>query len=72
VSTIQPVGAHAFLARYEGLKERLAGDLTVREAAAARFAETGLPGLRDEAWKYTSLRPIAQAAFHEPLTFLAS
>ncbi len=28
----------------------------------------GFPGRRDEAWKYTNLRPLAEAAFHEPLS----
>ena len=63
--------AEGFLARYEGLRHRLGGDAGMRAAAAARFAETGLPGLRDEAWKYTSLRPLAGVVFHEPLTLLA-
>ncbi len=64
-------GASAFLARYEGLKGRLPGDASVREAASDLFRASGLPGLREEAWKYTSLRPIAEFEFHEPLTPLA-
>jgi Fe-S cluster assembly protein SufD len=61
-------GADAFLARYRGLRERLPGDVAVRDAAAAAFASAGLPSVRDEAWKYTSLRGLAEAAFEEPLT----
>ena len=71
MSNVLQSGAQAFLARYAGLKERLPGDAAARERAAALFTAAGLPSLRDEAWKYTSLRPIAEAAFHEPLTLLA-
>src|SRR5438876_6927000 len=35
----------------------------LRRAAIARFAERGLPTTRDEAWKYTSLAPIAATRF---------
>ncbi|RMD64049.1 MAG: Fe-S cluster assembly protein SufD, partial [Alphaproteobacteria bacterium] len=34
--------------------------------AAARFAETGLPSPREEAWKYTSLRPLETVRFRAP------
>lgn len=34
-----------------------------RTAAMARFAERGFPTIRDEAWKYTSVAPIARTAF---------
>jgi Fe-S cluster assembly protein SufD len=64
-------GVGAFLARFEGLKERLPGSRGIREAAAVVFRASGLPTIRDEAWKYTSLRPVAEASFHEPLTALA-
>jgi Fe-S cluster assembly protein SufD len=66
------IGAAGFLARYEGLRERLPGAAAVRDAAAASFRTLGLPGAaagrREEAWKYTSLRPLAEAPFHEPLS----
>ncbi|MCW3476458.1 Fe-S cluster assembly protein SufD [Limobrevibacterium gyesilva] len=65
------VRAQDFLARYEGLKDRLPGDAAVRTAAAAAFARTGLPGPREEAWRYTSLRPLAEIGFREPLGPLA-
>ena len=64
-------GAAGLLTRFEGLKERLPGSRLARERAAAAFRPSGLPTIRDEAWKYTSLRPVAQASFHEPLTALA-
>jgi Fe-S cluster assembly protein SufD len=68
MSAVMRQGADSFLARYEGLRARLPGDAAVRDAAAALFRETGLPTVRDEAWKYTSLRPMAETPFREPLT----
>ncbi|MBV8914806.1 MAG: Fe-S cluster assembly protein SufD [Acetobacteraceae bacterium] len=64
-------GADAFLARYRGLRERLPGDQAVRDAAAAAFERSGLPSVREEAWKYTSLRALAESSFEEPLTAVA-
>ena len=61
----------AFVARFEGLKARLPGDAAVREAAASLLRRTGLPGPREEAWRYTSLRRLADQDFHEPLTPVA-
>ena len=63
-----PGGADAFLARYRGLRDRLPGDLAARDAAAEAFAATGLPSVKSEVWRYTSLRPLADIAFQEPLT----
>jgi Fe-S cluster assembly protein SufD len=69
-----------FLTRYEGLIGRLPGDSRLRADAAAAFRAAGLPGeqrRRAEAWKYTSLRPVADAAFraagpvHEAETVLS-
>ena len=65
-------GAAAFLARYEGLRARLPGDAAIREAGAAAFRARGLPGVRDEAWHYTSLRTLAETRFAEPLTAVAA
>jgi Fe-S cluster assembly protein SufD len=75
------VGAAGFLQRYETLAGRLPGDSALRAAAAAAFKEAGLPGgtqqRRAEAWKYTSLRPVAETEFqssaprHETETMLA-
>jgi Fe-S cluster assembly protein SufD len=75
-------GAAGFLARYEAMADRLPGDSALRAAAAAAFRTAGLPGgtsqRRIEAWKYTSLRPVAEASFqslhaprHEAETILA-
>ncbi len=61
-------GADRFLARYEGLRARLPGDPAAREAAAAAFRRAGLPTARDEAWRYTSLRALAESDFREALT----
>jgi Fe-S cluster assembly protein SufD len=75
-------GAAGFLERYEGSAGRLPGDSALRAAAAAAFRTAGLPGgtqqRRIEAWKYTSLRPVAETSFrqgaaphHEAETILA-
>jgi Fe-S cluster assembly protein SufD len=65
-----PAGTSAepFLARYRGLRAGLPGPRTRREAAAALLRRRGLPGPRDEAWKYTSLRPLTELEFHAALT----
>ena len=57
--------AEGFLARYEAVKSRLRGDAGTREAAAAAFRDHGLPGAREEAWRYTSLRPLSGLRFGE-------
>ena len=75
-------GAAGFVQRYEELIGRLPGDSALRAAAATAFKEAGLPGgtqqRRIEAWKFTSLRPLAEAKFqpapsprHEAETMLA-
>jgi Fe-S cluster assembly protein SufD len=69
VNSLSPAtSADAFLARYRGLADRLLGAPDAREAAAALLRRAGLPGARDEAWKYTSLRPLAELEFHAALT----
>lgn len=64
-------GAPAFLARYDAMRGRLPGDSALRAAAAAAFRDAGLPGAtqqrRIEAWKYTSLRPVAEVTFRTPV-----
>ncbi len=65
-------GADAFLARFEGLRAQLPGDVSVRDDAAALFKAAGLPTVRDEAWRYTSLRSLASSTFEEPLTAVGS
>src|SRR5436190_10070760 len=71
MNAVSQTGADGFLARFDGLKERLPGDRQIRERAASLFRASGLPTIREEAWKYTSLRPVSEASFHEPLTPLA-
>ncbi len=74
MNAISPAGTAGFLARFEGLKARLPGDPALRAAAAELFRANGIPGgtsgRRAEAWKYTTLRPLAEMAFNEPLTQL--
>ena len=60
--------AASFVQRFDGLKNRLPGDAALREDAAALLRRLGLPGPREEAWRFTSLRPLAEHSFHEPLT----
>jgi Fe-S cluster assembly protein SufD len=59
--------AATFLTRFEGLKQRLPGDLWARNAASRAFSAHGFPGRREEAWKYTSLAALDRIDFHEPL-----
>jgi Fe-S cluster assembly protein SufD len=59
--------AQSFLHRYEGLRARLPGAPGERAQAANSFARMGLPGVREEAWKYTSLRALAEIEFSEPV-----
>jgi Fe-S cluster assembly protein SufD len=68
-------GVAGFLARFDALRDRLPGDPRQRLAAAHAFRRAGLPGAaagrREEAWKYTSLRPVADASFMQPVSSLA-
>jgi Fe-S cluster assembly protein SufD len=73
MTAMVPTGAAGFLHRFDGLRARLPGHRlpwleTLREAAAAAFRAQGLPTRRDEAWKYTDLRPLAEAGFEEALS----
>jgi Fe-S cluster assembly protein SufD len=71
VSIALQTGAAGFLACYDALRDSLPGDPVVRAKAAASFRLAGLPGgtsaRRSEAWKYTSLRPVAETAFMTPV-----
>src|SRR5579872_5953916 len=62
-------GVAGFLARYDAMRALLPGDVRARDAAAEAFRRAGLPGAvagrREEAWKYTSLRPVADASFQQ-------
>ncbi|GAB0116578.1 Fe-S cluster assembly protein SufD [Acidisoma sp. 7E03] len=59
-----------FLARYEGLRTQLPGVAAEREAAAGVLRARGWPTTKDEAWHFTSLRPIAGLDFAEPVSDL--
>jgi Fe-S cluster assembly protein SufD len=64
VTAAIPTGSAGFLARFEASRGRLPGDPAIRAAAAEAFRAAGLPGTERghrpiEAWKYTSLRPLA-------------
>jgi Fe-S cluster assembly protein SufD len=57
-----------FVADYEARRSRgeLAGPgwlQQLREAAVARFAETGFPTTRDEEWRHTPITPIVDTSF---------
>jgi Fe-S cluster assembly protein SufD len=60
-------GAAGFLERYDSVLNALPGDSALRAAAADAFRTAGLPGSthgrRVEAWKYTSLRSLAETNF---------
>jgi Fe-S cluster assembly protein SufD len=60
------MGAHAFLRRYDAEKAHLPGDLAVREQAAELVRRNGLPGAREEAWRFTNLRLVEEADFAAP------
>jgi len=55
--------AESFVADYHARKTTLPGDSRIRAEAAALVAAQGLPGPREEAWRYTALRPFAEAQF---------
>lgn len=63
-----PTRSHSVIGGYEALRPLL-GSLgpvelaTLREAAFARFAKKGFPTPKDEEFRFTSLRPIAETEF---------
>jgi Fe-S cluster assembly protein SufD len=62
-------GVAGFLARYAAKRAELPGDPQPRDAASETFRRAGLPGAaagrREEAWKYTGLRAVADASFQQ-------
>ncbi len=54
-------GAQGFLARYDAH-----GMAPQRTEAAALFARNGLPGPREEDWRYSLLRPVTDVRFVSP------
>ena len=55
----EPLAAHAGAAGLSWLED-------LRKEARTRFAEAGLPTPRQEAWKYTNLRPLEALEFAPP------
>lgn len=68
MNQVAHMGADAFLTRFGRLRAQLPGDAGPRDAARVAFEAAGLPTRRDEAWRYTDLRSIADVAWSEPLT----
>jgi len=60
VRRIEPAADYARL--FEQVRGRLAGDAALRSQSFARFQELGFPNQRAEAWKYTSLKSLAENA----------
>jgi len=54
------------LERYDSRRGALPGSLTRRDAAASSFRIAGLPSVRDEAWRHTSLRLIGDIIGRAP------
>ena len=72
MTALSHTGAAGFIARYDALRDQLPGDPRQRDLAADTFRRAGLPGAtsgrREEAWKYTSLRALADASFQQSLS----
>ena len=71
MNAVSQSAEQGFLARFEAARHRLPGSAAARAAAAAAFRAAGLPTLRNEAWKYTNLRPIADTVFVDARTLAA-
>jgi Fe-S cluster assembly protein SufD len=57
-----------FIRRYRGIADGLPGEAAARTHAATILEQNGFPGVREEAWKYTNLRPLGELSFHGALT----
>ncbi len=66
MSTALQEAAEGFAARYQRLAPRLPGPAGARRRAAAIFRARGLPDTHDEAFRFTSLRPLAGVTFAGP------
>ena len=68
--TAPAVTRDRFLAAYDRVtgdgRRRPAWLRRLRDEAATRFRESGLPGTRDEDWKYTSLSALEEGEFGMP------
>jgi Fe-S cluster assembly protein SufD len=60
------MGAQAFLRRYDADRILLPGDAALRAEAADILRKNGLPGAREEAWRFTNLRLVEEAEFAPP------
>ena len=60
VRRIEPTADYDRL--FDAVRPQLAGDPGVRAQSYARFRELGFPNQRAEAWKYTSLKALAESA----------
>ncbi len=60
VRRIEPAADYTRL--FDQVKSELAGDAELRARSFARFQELGFPNQRAEAWKYTSLKSLAENA----------
>jgi Fe-S cluster assembly protein SufD len=63
--------AEAFRASFDRFRKTVAKSdpswlRPIRTAAMARFSERGFPTTREEAWRFTSVAPIARTAFRRP------
>ncbi|WP_419729250.1 Fe-S cluster assembly protein SufD [Lichenicola sp.] len=74
MNVIRPLGnaetgttAATFLAQFEARRDAFGDDATARADAASWLQRHGLPRRTEEAWKYTSLRPLWETVF-EPAT----
>ena len=74
MTALAHTGTAGFLSRYDALRDRLPGDPRQRDLAAEAFRRAGLPGAvagrREEAWKYTGLRAVADASFQQSVSHL--
>lgn len=61
-AAVQADALAAYAAAFDAMRART-GPAAARASAFAHFAGLGFPGERDEAWKYTSLRRLANRRF---------
>jgi Fe-S cluster assembly protein SufD len=66
VNALPAVSIANFVPEFERVAAQLPGGSAVlerRRAALSRFAATGFPNMREEAWKYTNVAPLARKNF---------
>ena len=68
-----PAAARPFLEQFDRLKAELPGATLswvrdLRDQGRARFAELGLPTVKNESWRYTNLRALDKLAFQPAVT----